>query len=278
MSLGGVEGFTTPYAPLLFEVIRPGRVERDEDWETAVAEIERRLDVDGASIAAVVVEPILQGAAGMRIWSADLLARLHASTRAAGALLVADEVFTGFGRTGPMWACEHAGLAPDILCTAKALGGGILPFAATLTTESVFESFSGGVDRALMHGHTFCGHALGARVAREVLAVYRDEAVLARAERNAPLVSRAFDAIGRIAGVTNPRSIGLVGAVDVGEAGYGGRLGWEIFDAARERGAYLRPLGNVVYVVPPLTIERDDLDRLLYVVAASIDEVLARNR
>jgi adenosylmethionine-8-amino-7-oxononanoate aminotransferase len=275
MSLGGVEGFTHAYAPILFDVIRPDDVESDDGWEAAVAQIEERLETDGASIAALVVEPVLQGAAGMRIWPPPLLARLREATRAAGVLLVADEVFTGFGRTGPMWACEHAGVAPDILCTAKSLAGGVLPFAATLATDEIFAAFSGGVDRALMHGHTFCGHALGAHVAREVLAVYRDEDILARAEKNAPLVKTGFELMARLPGTRNARAIGLVGAIDVGEPGYGGRLGVAIGEAARKRGVYLRPLGNVVYVVPPLTITRDELDQLLSAVAASIDEVMA---
>jgi adenosylmethionine-8-amino-7-oxononanoate aminotransferase len=173
-----------------------------------------------------------------------------------------------------MWACEHAGIAPDLLCTAKGLSGGMIPFAATLATERIYDGVRGDKSRALMHGHTFCGNPLGAAIAREVLSIYRDEAVLTSAASKAAKVRAAFDAMTDIAGVAHPRTLGMCAAFDVGASGYMGKIGWQISDVALGLGAHLRPLGNTVYIVPPLNIEDEDLDQLLQIVRTSTERVL----
>jgi adenosylmethionine-8-amino-7-oxononanoate aminotransferase len=210
----------------------------------------------------------------MRMYPAPLLAELRRKVDEVGALLIADEVFTGFGRTGPMWGCEHAGVTPDLLCTAKGLSGGMLPFAATLATERVYDGFRGDKSRALMHGHTFCGNPLGAAVAREVLSIYRDDDVLASAAPKSAKVKTAIESMGEIPGVARPRALGMCAAFEVGVPGYMGKIGWEISDVALELGAHLRPLGNTVYIVPPLNIDDGDLDQLLQIVRASTERVL----
>jgi adenosylmethionine-8-amino-7-oxononanoate aminotransferase len=173
-----------------------------------------------------------------------------------------------------MWASEHAGITPDLLCTAKGLSGGMLPISATLATGRVYDGFRGDKSRALMHGHTFCGNPLGAAVAREELAIYRDDDVLASAAAKASRIRSAIDAMSEIPGVTGPRALGMCAAFDVGSTGYMGRIGWEISDVALGLGAHLRPLGNTVYVVPPLNIENDELDQLLQIVRTSTERVL----
>lgn len=276
VSVGGVEEFHAVFGPLLFETIRPpDPVEGDAGWERAVERIEEVLRERPDEIAGVLVEPVVQGAAGMRVWPAPLLGRLRDATRRADTFLVADEVFTGYGRTGPMWACEHASVAPDLLCTAKSFSGGVLPFAATLASGRIYDGFRGGKDRALMHGHTFCGNPLGAAVAREVLAIYREEDVLGQVRQNGSLLQEAFARMAELPGVQRPRGAGMVAAVDVGEAGYYGQIGWQVHEAARRRGAYVRPLGNTVYLCPPLTIPTEDLRRLCEIVEESVQEVLA---
>lgn len=277
MSVGSVDEFSALFRPLLFDVGRPADPV-DHDWKPVFDALRATLAEQGDRVAAVIVEPIVQGAAGMRMYPPDLLRSLRRAVDDAGALLIADEVFTGFGRTGPMWASEHAGIAPDILCTAKGLSGGMLPFAATLTTARVYDGFRGDKSRALMHGHTFCGNPLGAAVAREVLAIYRDEAVLASAIPKAARVEDAIDAMTEIPGVTHPRALGMCAAFDVGTSGYMGKVGWAISEVALELGAHLRPLGNTVYIVPPLNIGDDDLDRLLGIVRASTERVLRRGQ
>ena len=273
MSAGAVDEFNAVFRPLMFDVSRPAEPV-DYAWEPVFNALFRELGDDGDHIAAVIVEPIVQGAAGMRMYPAELLAELRRIADEVGALLIADEVFTGFGRTGPMWACDHAEVTPDLLCTAKGLSGGMLPFAATLATERIYDGFRGDKSRALMHGHTFCGNPIGAAVAREVLAIYRDTAVLESAKPKAARIAEAFAAMGEIPGVSHPRALGMCAAFDVGAPGYMGKVGWEISELALELGAHLRPLGNTVYIVPPLNIEDDELQRLLDIVRESTERVL----
>ena len=275
MSAGAVDALTAVFRPLLFEVARPSEPV-DHDWEPVFGELFSILRERPDEIAAVIVEPIVQGAAGMRAYPAELLAELRRVTEQTGALLIADEVFTGFGRTGPMWGCDHANITPDLVCTAKGLSGGMLPFAATLATERLFDGFRGDKSRALMHGHTFCGNPLGAAVAREVLAIYRDENVIEAARPKAAKVEKAILAMKDIPGVKHPRAVGMCAAFEVGAAGYMGQVGWQISDVAFELGAHLRPLGNTVYIVPPLNVDDADLDRLLEIVRASTERVLLR--
>jgi adenosylmethionine-8-amino-7-oxononanoate aminotransferase len=227
-------------------------------------------------IAGVILEPVLQGAAGMLMYAPDFVRAVREASREVDTFLIADEVFTGLGRTGARFAVDLAGVVPDLLCLAKALSGGLMPFAATLATERVFAGFGGGRERALYYGHSYCGNPLGAAVAREVLAVYRDEDVLGQVARHAPKVKAAFERMAaEIPGVTQPRAIGMVGAVDIGGGGYLARGGWRVYEAARRRGLYLRPLGDTVYVAPALNIPEAALDELLAGVEASLREVAA---
>jgi adenosylmethionine-8-amino-7-oxononanoate aminotransferase len=146
--------------------------------------------------------------------------------------------------------------------------------AATLASERVFEGFLGAPERAFHYGHTFCGNPLGAAVALEVLRVFEDEQVLARARPKAERIARAFAGMAGLPGVARTRALGMIGALDLaGDAGYLADAGWRVFEAARRRGAYLRPLGNVIYVTPALTIPDDDLDRLLAIARESVEEV-----
>lgn len=273
-SLGGVEVFRRPFAGILFDCVRAPFPDVDgyaRAFEAMLAIVREKKD----ELAAVVVEPIVQGAAGMRVYDAAYLRALREACTANDVLLVVDEVFTGYGRTGPMWACEHAAIAPDMMCLGKAFAS-LLPMGAVLASERVFDAFRGAKDRALMYGHTFCGNPLGAAVAREVLAVYRDERVLDQVARKAPIVARAFDRIAKIRGVARVRSIGMVGAADLAtaDAGYLADAGWRVYEEARKRGAYLRPLGSTVYVTPPLTIDDGDLETLLGILEESVRAAL----
>jgi adenosylmethionine-8-amino-7-oxononanoate aminotransferase len=147
---------------------------------------------------------------------------------------------------------------------------------AVLVTEGVLSAFGGGRDRALLHGHTFCGNPLGAALAREVLSIYRDERIVERAGRLAPIIAGAFDRLAGLPGVERVRSLGMIGAADLADRreGYLGTVGWRVYDEARKRGAYLRPLGSTVYVCPPLTIEEDDLRQLLAILEDSVRAVI----
>jgi adenosylmethionine-8-amino-7-oxononanoate aminotransferase len=270
-SLGGVEVFRRPYAGVLLECVHVPSPADDGAYAQAFAALEAVVTEGQGTIAAVVLEPLLQGVAGMRTYDAEYLRRARALCDAHGVLLVFDEVLTGYGRTGPMWACEAAGVSPDLLCLAKGFTGGMLPMAATLVTERVFAAFLGPPERAFYYGHSYCGNPLGAAVAREVLAVYRDERILERAAPKAARIAAAFSRFGELPRVLRTRSLGMTAALDLDAAGgYLGRSGWQVYEEARRRGAYLRPLGDTVYVTPPINIPDADLDELLHIVEASV--------
>jgi adenosylmethionine-8-amino-7-oxononanoate aminotransferase len=173
-----------------------------------------------------------------------------------------------------MWACERAGVSPDLLCTAKGFSGGLLPMAATLVSERVFAPFLEG-DATFHYGHSYCGNPLGAAVAREVLAVFRDERVLECIQPKCATIAAAFERFRELPGVVRTRSLGMIGALDLTEdSGYLGTVGWRVYEEARRRGAWLRPLGDTVYVTPPLTMTHPELDELLAIVEASVRAVV----
>ena len=278
-SLGGVEVFRKPFAGVLMECIHVpppvGDAPSDAGYAQAFEALETLLAEGSDTIAAVVLEPLVQGATGMRMYDASYLRHARALCDRYDVLLVIDEVFTGYGRTGTMWASERAGITPDLMCLAKGFSGGMFPMAATLATQRVFDAFLGAPERAFYYGHSFCGNPLGAAVAREVLSVFREERIVERAAPKATRIAQAFAAMGAIPGVLRSRSLGMIGALDLSKgADYLGGLGWQVYAEARRRGAYLRPLGDVVYVAPPLTIADDELDTLLGIVEESVRAAL----
>jgi adenosylmethionine-8-amino-7-oxononanoate aminotransferase len=277
-SLGGVEVFRRPFAGIVFDCVHVPPPADGPAYARAFDELGRALDGAADEIAAVVLEPRVQGAAGMRMYGSDYLRHARALCDRHEVPLVFDEVFSGYGRTGPMWACEPSGVSPDLLCLAKGFSGGMFPMSATLVTEPIFRGFMGDKSRAFYYGHSYCGNPLGAAVAREVLRVYRDEKILEGVERKSRVIARAFEALGTLPRVARPRALGMIGAVDLegdsGTSSYFRDAGWRVFDAARRRGVYLRPLGSVVYVAPPLNIPDGDLEELLGKMREAIEEVV----
>ncbi|MCC7139424.1 MAG: aminotransferase class III-fold pyridoxal phosphate-dependent enzyme [Planctomycetes bacterium] len=256
MSVSGIPLFRDEYRDLLF---------RSDPWQGEV----------GDDVAAVVVEPLLQGSAGMRLRPAAELAEVARQCRAAGALLVADEVLTGFGRTGTMFAVEQAGVAPDLLCVAKGLTAGMLPMAATLASERLFDAFlSHDRGRAFLHGHSYTGNPLGCAVALESLALFDETPVLARARRIGELVLEAVLPLRpRVADV---RGLGSMTAVELAaDGGYLADVGPRMARAALARGVLLRPLGNVLYALPPYVLTDDEARSLGATMREVVEEVLA---
>jgi adenosylmethionine---8-amino-7-oxononanoate aminotransferase len=271
-SVSGIDVFRRPFGGVLVECLRvpPGQAGHQQAFEVLGQLLSQHAD----ELAAVIVEPLVQGAAGMRVYAPEYLQALREATRRHDTFLICDEVFTGYGRTGPFWASEHAGVAPDLLCTAKGFTGGMLPMAATLASARIFEGFLGGAERAFYYGHTFCGNPLGAALAREVLRVYRDERVLEGAAVRATRIAHAFERFAALPGVAATRSLGMIGALDlVGPEGYLQPRGKLLCARALERGVYLRPLGNTVYVAPSLNIPEPDLEQLLEVIATCLPEI-----
>jgi adenosylmethionine-8-amino-7-oxononanoate aminotransferase len=240
--------------------------------DAAFDALERAISGNAETLAAVVLEPVVQGAAGMQMYDPEFLRAARELCDRHDVFLVFDEVFTGYGRTGPMWAGEHAGVAPDILCTAKGFSGGMLPMSATLCSSRIFDGFLGDPERAFYYGHSFCGNPLGAAVALEVLRIYEEEKILERSRPKAERIAEAFHSLGELPSVARTRALGMVAALDLaGDTGYLADAGWRVFAEARRRGAYLRPLGNVVYITPSLNIPDPDLDELLAIVRDSVE-------
>ncbi len=275
-AVGGVEIFRAPFRNVVadcFHLPSPGAP--GADLQASIDALVRLFETEADRLAALVLEPLVQGAAGMRIYDPAYLCAARELCDRYDVFLIADEVFVGYGRTGRMWACDHAGITPDLLCTAKGFSGGMLPMAATLTTERLYRGFLGGDDRVFYYGHSFCGNPLGAAVALEVLRIFEDESILAALQPKAERIAKAFTALGVLDGVENPRSLGMIGAIDLGSGGtYLDRVGWVVYEEARKRGAYLRPLGNTVYVTPSLNIPDGDLDALLAILAESVEAAL----
>ncbi|MCU0654844.1 MAG: adenosylmethionine--8-amino-7-oxononanoate transaminase [Polyangiaceae bacterium] len=298
-SLGDVEVFRRPFSGLLFDCVRVPAPADEGSYEQAFEALARALEQGSDELAALVLEPLVQGASGMRFYPASFLARARALCDAHRVLLVADEVFTGYGRTGRFFACNHAGVTPDLLCVAKGFTGGVLPMGAVVAREGVFEGFFGGRHRAFLYGHSFCGNPLGAAVARAVLRVFEQERVLEGVEARAQRIRQTFERLAGVPGVVRARSLGMIGALDLAprtglpapgcgpheeldaieltqDGGYLAQAGWRVYEEALERGAYLRPLGNVVYTTPPLNIPLDDLDELLAILEASVRAALGQ--
>jgi adenosylmethionine---8-amino-7-oxononanoate aminotransferase len=264
VSVGGIDLFHSLYRPLLFDALRaePGDA----------GDLERVLFEHGAKVAAVVIEPLVQGAAGMLVHPPGYLRDVRELCDRYGALLIADEVATGFGRTGRMFACEHEGVAPDFLCLAKGLTGGYLPLAATLTTERVYEGFLGRFEqfRAFFHGHTYTGNPLACAAALATLDVFEEERTLEHVAELDALLGDLLEPIAALPGVSEVRRRGLMTGIELAGFPVELRMGHRVTLEARRRGAVVRPLGDVVILMPPLAIEGSELRRLVDIVEAAI--------
>lgn len=234
--------------------------------------------------AAIIVEPLLQGCAGMRVYPPLYLQKLRRLCDEYGVLLIADEIATGFGRTGRMFACQHAGITPDIMCISKALTGGYMPMSITATTDKIFDAFYDDYNKgkAFMHSHTYSGNPLGCAAALAVLNILREEDILAKAAEQAQYFTAALnDAFGSHKNIGEIRHIGLINAMELvtdkeckTPFDSSLRIGYEIYKKALTHGLLLRPLGNVLYFNPPLNIAREDLDKAISLCRQSMDEVL----
>ena len=267
----GADGFGSDlFGPLRFPVVRaPGYDE--PGWSQAAA---RLVEERTGELAAVVVEPLVQGAAGMHVaYPGDFAVLAEACSRT-GVLLVCDEVATGFGRTGTLFASEQCGLRPDLLCLGKGITGGYLPMSATVASGRVYEAFLGEDlgPRTFYHGHSYGGNALAAAVALRHLELLRERDVLAGVRaRSRELAELLDERIAPLEQVADIRQRGLMCGVELVP---GERHGRKVCAAAVARGVLLRPIGDVVIVVPPLTITTPELERIVSVLEAAILEVI----
>jgi adenosylmethionine---8-amino-7-oxononanoate aminotransferase len=269
VSVGGIDLFHATYRPLLFETLaaEPGDAEQ----------MERLLSAHEGEVAAVIMEPLIQGAGGMIVHPDGYLRAVRELCDRHGVLLICDEVATGFGRTGTMFAVEQEGVSPDFLCLAKGITGGYLPLAATLTTEAVYDAFLGAPAEAktFFHGHTYTGNPVACAVALANLDVFERERTIEKLGPKIELLDRRLTEIAAMPGVTEVRSRGVMVGIDLGEHDPELRVGHRVTLEARRRGALVRPLSNVVVLMFPLSITEAELEALLDITAESITAALA---
>ena len=258
-SLGGIATFHGRFSAWQFPVEH-------------VATLEELQALEAGTIAAVVIEPLIQGAAGMRLWPRGMLGELRRWCDVHGVLLILDEVMTGFGRTGRMFACEHENVVPDFIALAKGLTGGYLPLAATLTTERVFNAFLGGPERTLYYGHSYTANPLGCAAALASLAIFRDEHVLGQLAPKIDLLAQLLAEMRRQPHVTEVRQCGFIAGLELHPTG-DPLLGAKVCLAARRHGLLTRPIRDTIVLMPPYCITEAQLRAAVVALTAAIREV-----
>ena len=293
MSVGGIDLFHSAYQPLLFPSIaapapHPYRCsfcsEETECNKGCLAALREVLDRDADRIAAFIVEPLIQGPGGMFIHPEGYLKDAADLCREHDVLLIADEVMTGFGRTGSMFACEQEEVSPDLLCLGKGLTGGYLPVAATVTTGKIYDAFLGPYEdlKTFLHGHTFTGNPLGCAAALASIDKLERDDVLDRMRPLSQRLAEWLQPLGSMEHVGDVRCRGLVAAIELVANRQSRRpfpmaekVGIRVCQEARRRGLLIRPLGSTIVLMPPLAIAEEELSRVVEITVESIKEVLS---
>lgn len=290
VSVGGIDLFHEIYRPLLFDTIRGpsfycyrcafGRTV-DSCSRECLSSLEAIIRRRRGDVAALIIEPLVQAAGGMIVHPPGHLAAIAAMCRSHGILLIADEVAVGFGRTGTMFACEREQVAPDILVLAKGITGGYLPLAATLTTGEVYGAFKAPfrMKKTFFHGHSYTGNALACAAAVANLEIFRRERVLERLEPTIALLSGLLQQVGKLDHVGDVRQCGFMAGIELVKSKrlrtpypYASRVGHRVCMRARGHGLIIRPLGDVIVIMPPLSIRERELRRMLGVIRRCIAE------
>jgi adenosylmethionine-8-amino-7-oxononanoate aminotransferase len=262
-SLGGIALFHGRFAEWKFPV-------------TFVNSVTELATLEAGEVAAVVIEPLIQGAAGMRLWPRGMLAELRAWCDAHEVLLILDEVMTGFGRTGKMFACEHENVVPDFIALAKGLTGGYLPLAATLTSERVFAAFLGGPERTLYYGHSYTGNQLGCAAALASLAVFREERVLERLAGKIASLTALLERLKTNRHVGEVRQCGFIVGIELRGFAPEALTGARVCLAARKHGLLTRPIRDTLVLMPPYCISDAQLAQCVEAIERAIEVVAGR--
>jgi adenosylmethionine---8-amino-7-oxononanoate aminotransferase len=285
MSVSDDSPFTDPFRTMRYAVHRvhsaycyrcPVGLRRETCHIECAGQLEALLEERGDKIAAVIVEPLLQAAGGMIIHPLEFLQRVREACTKYDVLLIADEVLTGFGRTGKMFACDLAGIAPDLMCLSKGITGGFLPMGVTLSSDRVETAFrSENRLHTFYHGHSYTGNALACAAANASLQIFDDEPVFDRISAIAEITSERLAELKDFAPVGDIRQMGTIGAIELrtNDAGYLSAMRPKLYQFFLERGVLLRPLGNVVYVLPPYVISEAELNRVYDVILDAIQTV-----
>lgn len=293
LSVGDCDLYTELYKPILMDIVRiegpdcyrcPYGKNRENCNCECAEKAAKTFAEYGNETAAMLVEPLLQGSAGMKVYPPLYLKKLRELCDKYNVHLIADEIATGYGRTGKMFAFEHAGVPPDIMCLSKGLTGGYMPMALFVTTQKIYDAFYDdyGTGKAFMHSHTYSGNPLACSAANAVLDILEDGTVLKRAQENAVyfnnIIKEKFSSHKNVGEI---RHIGLINAIELVEDRQSKkpfdsklRIGYQIYKKALKEGVILRPLGDVIYFNPPLIIERQDMDFVTDVALKCLQEVL----
>jgi len=281
MSVSGVDLFNEIFSPLFFSSFRvpspycyrcPMKKERDSCNIDCIKPLESLLEKEHRQIAGIIIEPLVLAAGGMIIYPGEYLIKVAELAKRFDVHLIVDEVATGFGRTGRMFACEHADIKPDFMCLSKGITGGYLPFGATLTTEKVYKAFYADYqdNKTFYHGHTYTANPLSCSAALASLEVFKNEKTLERAREIMTLFSDSLQEFRDLPLVGDVRYIGLIGALELVKDkstkksfAFGERIGLEVYKKGLKENLILRPLGNIIYLFPPLCIKRDELKKVL---------------
>ena len=293
LAVGGVDLYSELYKPIMMDVIRiqapdcfrcPWGKCRENCACECFIDAERQFEKYGKETAAIIIEPLLQGSAGMKIYSPLYLKKLRDLCNKYNVHLIADEIATGYGRTGKMFACNHAGISPDIMCLSKGLTGGYMPMAIAVTTQEIYDAFYDDYlkGKAFMHSHTYAGNPLACSAAVEVLRILRDENIIEKANSKAKYFNQIIkEKFLSLKNVGEVRSIGLINAIELvadkeskEPLDYKKRTGYQIYKKALEKGVLLRPLGDVIYFNPPLIIEKADMDFVTDIALKCTKEIL----
>ena len=296
LAVGDCDLYTKLYKPLLLDVIRVDkpdcyRCPYCKHYKTCNAECFERtkkaFEQYGHETAAIIVEPLLQGSAGMKIYSPEYLKKLRKLCDEYNVHLIADEIATGFGRTGKMFAFDWAEVSPDIMCVSKGLTGGYMPMSITITTQEIYDAFYSDYleGKAFMHSHTYAGNPLGCSAAIEVLNILDDEKIIEGVNRKAPVFNSMIrEKFSKLPHIGDIRDIGLINAIELVKDTHTKepfdsklRLGYQIYKKALDKGVLLRPLGDVMYFNPPLIIEEQDMDFVSDIAVECTKEVLSNN-
>ena len=296
LSVGSLDLYAKIYKPMLMDTIHievPDcyRCKYNQNRDTCKCECfeyaEKKFEMYGEETCAVIVEPLLQASAGMRIYPPLYLKKLRELCDKYNVVFIVDEIATNFGRTGKMFACDHANITPDIMCISKGLTGGYMPMAITITTDKIYNAFYADYNegKAFMHSHTYSGNPLGCSAALAVQKVLREDDIINKAQVRAKYLNNKLKEklldhknIGEI------RNIGLINAMELvtdknTKEGFDSklRMGYQIYKKALQRGLLLRPLGNVIYFNPPLIINEEEIDKAVDLCVSSINDILNTN-
>ncbi len=293
LSVGDIDFFTKTYKPLINDGLKIQGPDCfncpfKKDYKTCSAEcfcyMEKAVKENHEILAGIIIEPMVQGAGGMKIYSPVYLKKLREITKKYNIHLIADEIAVGFGRTGKMFACEHAEISPDIMCIGKALTAGYYPMSIVLMTEEIYNSFYADYfeGKSFLHSHSFSGNPIGCRIALEVLKIYEENNILEEINKKGEyLEKRAREIFKDKKYIGEIRRIGLIGAMEIVKNKITKerfnpkkRTGYNIYKTALKHGAILRPLGDTIYFMPPFVISYEEIDKMLEICRLSIEEYL----